>query len=414
MKHLLLLLVSILEVSAAVEPSLTQTILGREKSDSSFAHWQIMRQREPVPGQVEEVWDDANKLSEEAQIGVACLWVCMVAGIPLLIRFLDRRQSTTSQKIITAFFLCAVLGGLLLFTNVVKFNSGHFNQVRTLNIIECIYLMSQVITTVGYGDITPAFPRGQVFVGLYVLSALFIIAMLVSELVSHVANATKAYKEKIVAARAKRAQQEAGIVNESQATTAREHDALAARKVSALQNFIGTVETPKPDALIGAAAVFSFFAITWIFFFHFYPGEGKTWLQAVYMSVITLSTVGFGAFTPNTPGGQVFAAFWMIFGSAALVSVVTGFAELMMKIQDYERYDPEEGKDAFRTFKEKFASDEVDELELLKFGLVQRGLVTEADLDLIKSSFKEFQHGDSGMANLEEITSYLDEPNVEN
>merc|ERR1719420_1310827 len=73
-------------------------------------------------------------------------------------------------------------------------------------------------------------------------------------------------------------------------------------------------------------------------FWHFFPGEGKTWLQAIYMSIITLSTVGFGAFTATTEGGKVFGAFWMIFGVAALVSFVSTFTELMLKVKEREKF----------------------------------------------------------------------------
>merc|ERR1719263_1434968 len=77
--------------------------------------------------------------------------------------------------------------------------------------------------------------------------------------------------------------------------------------------------------------------ITWICFFVLYPGEGKTWMEAAYMSLITLSTVGFGFFTPITEGGMIFGAFMMLFGTAALVNVISNFTALMVKMKNYER-----------------------------------------------------------------------------
>merc|ERR550514_2599735 len=32
------------------------------------------------------------------------------------------------------------------------------------------------------------------------------------------------------------------------------------------------------------------FVLAGVYFFRFYPGEGKTWFRAVYMSIVTLST----------------------------------------------------------------------------------------------------------------------------
>merc|ERR1719503_456434 len=111
-----------------------------------------------------------------------------------------------------------MLGGLYLFTNVILFNSPHFDEARSLSIIECIYLMAQIITTVGYGDITPAKPRGQVFVGLYVLMSLFVIAMLVSDLVAHVMDAAQKYQQKLLAKSTRRVEEEEERAEEAAAT----------------------------------------------------------------------------------------------------------------------------------------------------------------------------------------------------
>merc|ERR1719443_247766 len=109
----------------------------------------------------------------------------MIASLPFILPIIDHKPVTNTQKMVGASVLVVLFGGLYLFTNVILFQSVHFKQVRPLTIIECIYFMSQIITTVGYGDITPAKVRGQVFVALYVLGALSVISMLVSQLIDH-------------------------------------------------------------------------------------------------------------------------------------------------------------------------------------------------------------------------------------
>merc|ERR1740138_97430 len=167
-----------------------------------WLHEQWERQ-EPV-----EVWDDSNRLPVGVEIAVASIWVMMLFSVPIVLRLLDGRPMTKTQVMTGVAFWIAVVGGLFLFTNVILFNSIHFARVRPLSIIECIYLMSQVITTVGYGDITPAKPRGQVFVGLYVLMSLFVIAMLVSDLVAHVMDAAQKYQQKLLAKSTQRVEEE--------------------------------------------------------------------------------------------------------------------------------------------------------------------------------------------------------------
>merc|ERR1719375_1599688 len=98
--------------------------------------------------------------------------------------------------------MLVVFGGFFLFTNVLLFQSIHFKTIRPLTMVECIYFMAQVITTVGYGDITPAKVRGQVFVGMYVIGALFVISMLISDLTNVVVNRAKDYRQKLLDQRA--------------------------------------------------------------------------------------------------------------------------------------------------------------------------------------------------------------------
>merc|ERR1719409_254201 len=102
---------------------------------------------------------------------------------------------------------------------------------------------------------------------------------------------------------------------------------------------------------MSSLAVFGVIDICWVIFFSQYPGEGKTVFQAVYMSVITLSTVGLGYFTPVTEAGMIFGAFWMLFGTASLVSVIGNFTELMVKYNEYERFKEDSKTEALERLK---------------------------------------------------------------
>lgn len=49
--------------------------------------------------------------------------------------------------------------------------------------------------------------------------------------------------------------------------------------------------------------------------------EGWTWLDSLYFSVITLSTIGYGDFSPQTDLGKVFTILYIIVG----VGLILGF-----------------------------------------------------------------------------------------
>ncbi|MDG1954114.1 MAG: potassium channel family protein [Polaribacter sp.] len=50
--------------------------------------------------------------------------------------------------------------------------------------------------------------------------------------------------------------------------------------------------------------------------------EGWSWVDSIYFSVITLTTIGFGDFAPSTPGGKIFTIFYIVIGIGVILSFV--------------------------------------------------------------------------------------------
>lgn len=49
--------------------------------------------------------------------------------------------------------------------------------------------------------------------------------------------------------------------------------------------------------------------------------EGWSWLDSIYFSVITLTTVGYGDFSPQTEMGKIFTMFYVLTG----IGIIFGF-----------------------------------------------------------------------------------------
>ena len=49
------------------------------------------------------------------------------------------------------------------------------------------------------------------------------------------------------------------------------------------------------------------------------------WLDSLYFSVITLATVGYGDFSPQTTGGKIFTIFYVIIGIGIILSFANAF-----------------------------------------------------------------------------------------
>lgn len=54
--------------------------------------------------------------------------------------------------------------------------------------------------------------------------------------------------------------------------------------------------------------------------------EDLTWIDSLYFSVITLTTVGYGDFSPATTPGKVFTMFYVLVGIGIFVALVTQIA----------------------------------------------------------------------------------------
>lgn len=62
--------------------------------------------------------------------------------------------------------------------------------------------------------------------------------------------------------------------------------------------------------------------------------EGWNWIDALYFSVITLTTVGYGDFSPQTTGGKIFTIFYIILGIGMILTFVHTLYNHYTEIRD--------------------------------------------------------------------------------
>lgn len=66
--------------------------------------------------------------------------------------------------------------------------------------------------------------------------------------------------------------------------------------------------------------------------------EGLRWVDAVYLSVVTLTTLGYGDFHPVTDLGKIFTIIYLFTGMGVAITVVTRLARAMFD-EPVSRYE---------------------------------------------------------------------------
>jgi len=348
------------------------------------------------PDYNEETYIAFLPVSVEAVFALA--FIALVGSVPIILIVLMGGGNMTRAHILESVCLIMWLGvAIFMFTNFVPFASSHWEGPRPLTIVEAVYLLSQILTTVGYGDITPAFPTGQVWVAANVILALCLYSSCIMEVTDRINQRLEAKAAALIKSYGSRC----GESNDEDAG------------MRAGQRLIDWNHSPAPvdmTSLINSGTAFLFWCTVGVFFWHYFPGEGKTWLQAVYMSIITLSTVGFGFFNATTEGGKVFGAFWMMFGVATLAATIAAYCELMSTIKAKERRNvPGEKLKFFRLIQNysHVSSDGLDKgmdsYDFLKFCLVMKDTITEEELAVIEGKFEHLGGTPDGVVDYQTV-----------
>lgn len=87
------------------------------------------------------------------------------------------------------------------------------------------------------------------------------------------------------------------------------------------------------DGRVKGILAFTLAMVLWASIFYRYV-EGWEWIDSIYFSVVTISTVGFGDFSPETNAGKIFTMFYIIIGLGVFVTAATTVADAILSQTD--------------------------------------------------------------------------------
>ena len=68
--------------------------------------------------------------------------------------------------------------------------------------------------------------------------------------------------------------------------------------------------------------------------------EDWTLIESFYFCIVTLTTVGYGDFTPTSPETQIFTVVYILTGFGVLVALLTSVAQEYLKIKAEDKKRP--------------------------------------------------------------------------
>lgn len=235
-----------------------------------------------------------------------------------------------------------VLTGLYMFTSSPWDDSGEY-----YSLIDSLYVLAQIITTVGYGDMCAKSKTHLWFISFYVLTAVMTlssIAGLVAERIVASENDMIVYALENMRTRTLQHKATANLHHilpeELASNIERGYERLpdaqsvadaGARCLETSLSFLPRFSlSQEMGAFIKAVGIWSSFVLVWVLFFCLNPWEPFDLVESFYMAVITLTTVGYGDKTPATQAGRLFATVWMLGGVGAFANLVGKFSAVFV------------------------------------------------------------------------------------
>lgn len=267
-----------------------------------------------------------------------------------------------------------------------------------------VFVVAQIVTTVGYGDIVPESQGMKLFVAFYALFGIAIVAGIVDNLAEGIIATAQE------AGRARMRQIEDALVD-----GLTEEDVWQDQKTRKLNKFImacfiwlctlaiGTFYWGYLDNCECADGVK---ACSVSLFEQDCPEDQlRTYIDAFYMCVITMTTVGFGDQTPQTKNSRLVSTAWMILGIAATANMIGRVSDVFFTQRKVFRVLNRKLFDKI----DKDENNQIHKWQFLQYMLVKYDLVDQEDIDFIMLQFNSLDRSGDGVLSLEDLPCHTSE-----
>lgn len=269
---------------------------------------------------------------------------------------------------------------------------------------DCTYFCIVTTTTVGYGDMTPKGMWSKLYVIYYVVVSIGLISTMLAYLIGLLIDEQE---EILLSAITRDHQAEVEDLDDANVDT--NELRLNMQEDEATQRIReATQRLDKSDFYNLCMAVLSLLSVLVMGFGVFYWLEGLSLVDAMYTTIISASTVGFGDYEPTHRLTKSIMAVWLCFSTFAVGKVIADFTDASVKAKqrDVSRRLLTASMDmgALQMF-DKDRDGRVDKGEFLGEMLVRSGKVERDEVNAILLRFKQLDKDNSGEISVADLSS---------
>ncbi|XP_027938614.1 two-pore potassium channel 3-like [Vigna unguiculata] len=261
---------------------------------------------------------------------------------------------------------------------VVYIHSGSLKGTNTHPYVDAAYFTMVTLCTVGYGDMVPNSNYIRIFTSVFILLGFANIGFLLNGLVAHICNSQEKFWLK--------------VLHKTRYTK-------IIRRYIADEEGGGRMRT-RTKVFLALTVITSCIAVGAV---ALHLLEDLSWEDSIYLSVTTVTTVGYGDFSMKTVGGRCFAIIWLLVSTLAVAKAFTYFTEYNIEernrnMEKWILHKKLRLSDLLSADLDNDGSIRMPEFVLYK--LKQMGKITQSDIQQIRKEFDSLGHGKITLSDL--------------
>lgn len=275
---------------------------------------------------------------------------------------------------------------------VYSFNRDHFSGVETHPVVDALYFCIVTMCTIGYGDIAPTTPFTKLFACIFVLVGFGFIDILLSGVVNYVLD----LQENLILTGTRLQGQRQLASNDHR------RSGLSACMDCIVDVAKGRMRIRLKVGLALGVVLLCIGLGSMVLYFQ----EDLDWVDSVYLSVMSVTTVGYGDRAFKTLPGRLFASIWLLFSTLAVARAFLYLAEA--RIDKRHRRITNWVLQREITIEDLLAADInnngfIKKSEYVIYKLKEMGKISEKDVMQICNQFNKLDENNSGKITLHSL-----------